>query len=381
MDRVNIINSKKSYFSSKHKIDSVMLALLINRVQVIHLIIFSTERLQYPHMVWLIILGGVISQLNIYILSRWLSSHMGKKGIVGIFDMFGDVFSKIFLFVWLCFMFIKFITISSAYIYLLHKYLMTQHPKTTLMLIFTMIIVYLASKGFSNTLKFTIITFVFSIGVLFLFISLIISSFVSVQDVFPLFGNIFNSNFLISIVLIWGIFSGPEYLIFIGPYIRSDVNIPKSMFIGNLLTVTEYVIFYLGTFIFYGADFLPYVQHSYISAMGYLQFRSIQRLDMIILPVLIVSFALFLAIILLSSFKAVLYIISSKNKPIENTPLFIIISLIFASACISFVLKVATTEIQALFWNQILLYVSIFTYTIIPTMMLIAFLGKSRRGK
>ncbi|NME96530.1 GerAB/ArcD/ProY family transporter [Clostridium cochlearium] len=381
MDRVNIINSNKSYFSSKHKIDSVMLALLTNRLQIINLIIFSTERLQYPHMVWLIILGGVISQLYIYILSRWLSSSMGKKGVIGIFDLFGNVFTKIFLFVWLCFMLIKFIIASSYYVYLLHKYLMTQHPKPTLVLVLIISSVYLASKGFSNALKFSVIAFVFSVGILLLYILLMFNAFVSIQDIFPLFGNVFNSNFLNSMLLIWGFFSGPEYLILIGPYIRSDVNIHKSMFIGNLMTIIEYVAFFLGTFIFYGSDFLPYVQHSYINMINFLQFKSIQRLEMIILPVFMVNFTLSLAVILLSSFKAIVYITGSKKIPKETTLTFFMISSIFTFACIFFILKLFTTEIQALFWGNVLLYLSVFTYTSIPAIIFIAILAKSRRVK
>lgn len=381
MDMVNIINSNKSYFSIKHKIDSVMLALLINRFQILHFIIFSTERLKYPHMVWLIILGGVISQLNIYILSRWLSSHPGKKGIWGVYDLFGNVYSKIFLLVWLCFMFIKFIIISSYYVYLLHKYLMTQYPKPTLVLVLIISSVYLASKGFSNALKFSVITFVFSVGIFLLYILLMSDAFVSIQDIFPLFGNVFNCNFLNSVLLIWGFFSGPEYLILIGPYIRSDVNIHKSMFIGNLMTIIEYVAFFLGTFIFYGSDFLPYVQHSYINMINFLQFQFIQRIEMITLPVLMVNFTLSLAVILLSSFKAILYITGSKKKLKENTLAFFMTSSFFTFACIFFILKLFTTEIQALFWDDVLLYLSVFTYTSIPAIIFIAILAKSRRVK
>lgn len=143
----------------------------------------------------------------------------------------------------------------------------------------------------------------------------------------------------------------------------------------------EYVVFFLGTFIFYGSDFLPYVQHSYINMFSFLQFKSIQRIEMITLPVLMVNFTLSLAVILLSSFKAILYITGSKKIPKETTLTFFMISSIFTFACIFFILKLFTTEIQALFWYYVLLYLSVFTYTSIPAIIFIAILAMSRRVK
>lgn len=78
-----------SLFKQTSTLGSIHFLLLVNRTQMHYFVLIMPVYLVHSYMVWGIVALGLLSQLNLMMLSRWFSSSYAAKGYQGFVQLFG----------------------------------------------------------------------------------------------------------------------------------------------------------------------------------------------------------------------------------------------------------------------------------------------------
>ena len=64
-----------SLYDKTTTFSGVYVVFMVNRMQVLYLLLVMPSSLVHPYMIWGILVMGLLSQINLFLLSKWFSSH------------------------------------------------------------------------------------------------------------------------------------------------------------------------------------------------------------------------------------------------------------------------------------------------------------------
>jgi hypothetical protein len=369
--------SSFSLYEKTTTFNGVYLLFMVNRMQMLYYPFILPSVLGEPWMIWIILSLGVLSQVNMWLLSKWFSSDYSSKGYQGFVQLFGKWTVRVVACVGVFFIFIKLLVATLGYVEIIHQVIFpSMNPKWLILFLF-MVCSYVSSLGMENSLRFVVITFLSTIWIVFLFLPFLFPPMASLHDLYPLIPTK-GSNFSWYICLfVWSALSGPEYLIFLGPWINSNQKMLKYLTIGNVLTVIESSLMFVASLLFFGTNYLKKVLFPVIDIGRYIQSPVLERIDMILLCFEMFLFVYAIAMYILWIYGVVRILLGRGEKQTHWFG--------FISCCLA--ILVVMMFAQHWFWNEgsaqsslpnIQIWLNGISYTFMP---LFLFMVVKRKGR
>ena len=247
----------------------------------------------------IVIIGiGIVSQLNLFILSKCWESRYFTEGAEGISKLLGKRMIRLYAFVGLFFIFIKMAFFTLGYSDILHQYIFPSINNNWLILFIFLTSLYLASKGMEKTFQFVVIVIMSTFWIILVFVPLLFAPMSSIHDLYPLIPTDPSKFSWKGVLLIWSSLSGPEYLIFLKPWLTHDKRQFRYFTIGNLISVLEYLLLFIVAILFFGSNYLSKTLYPTIDMVKYFQSPVFERMDIIVISIylfyIIFALALFL---------------------------------------------------------------------------------------
>lgn len=368
-----------SLFRKSKPLKAVTIFFLANRFQVFFLLLVFPEYMASPHLIWLIIVLGLLSQGNLFILSKWLSTTYAAKGYVGFVDLFGEWKLRLFTAIALVPVLVKVSFLTINYVAVTRQYIFPSISPVWLIVVFLLISMYVAIKGMENTIRFSIITFFIVIWMILLFLPFFFPPNAAWFNLLPLTSTLSHQTWK-GIMFIWASLSGPEYLICLVPWLKQDKKVGKYLTWANILTIGELLIVLITSLLFFGQNYLKLIKLPYIEMTRYLQSPVFERIDMVVISFYLFHFVFMIAILLLFFYGGVRIIFNKVNTKTTRKGFFF--STLFIAALILFLYQILWTyENQFKVFMNIDIWVSGFTYLFIPSFLVIysKIKGGSRR--
>ncbi|KUP04748.1 spore gernimation protein [Bacillus coahuilensis p1.1.43] len=275
------------------------LIFLVNRIQVLFMPLIFQKYLIHPYMIVVIIVIGFVSQLNLYILSKcWKSSYL-TEGAEGISKLFGKRMIRLYAFVGLFFILIKMAIFTLGYSDILHQYIFPSINNNWLISFIFLTSLYLASKGMEKTIQFVVIAIISTFWIIFIFVPFLYAPMSSIHDLYPLIPTDSSMFSWKGVLLIWSSLSGPEYLIFLKPWLKHDNRQFMYFTIGNLISVLEYLLLFIVAILFFGSNYLSKTLYPTIDMVKYFQSPVFERIDIIVISIYLFYIVFALALFLL----------------------------------------------------------------------------------
>lgn len=148
-----------SLYNRTSTLGGIYFLLLVNRMQMHYFILIMPVYLVHPYMVWGIVAMGLLSHLNLMMMSKWFTSSYAAKGYQGFLQLFGKRTVQVFAILGFLLILLKISIITLGYVEMLHNFIFPSMDKRWLILIILLISLYVASHGMENTLRFVVIAF------------------------------------------------------------------------------------------------------------------------------------------------------------------------------------------------------------------------------
>ncbi|MFE4429796.1 hypothetical protein ACFRH9_22485 [Peribacillus butanolivorans] len=101
-----------SLYDKPSSFSGIYVFFLVNRLQMLYFLFIMPTILTHPYMIWGIILVGMLSQLNLMVLSKWVSSDYASKGYQGFVQIFRESLVRLFTFFGVILMLVKVVVLS-----------------------------------------------------------------------------------------------------------------------------------------------------------------------------------------------------------------------------------------------------------------------------
>ncbi|MEK3799820.1 GerAB/ArcD/ProY family transporter [Peribacillus sp. FSL H8-0477] len=368
-----------SLFRKSKPLKAVTIFFLVNRFQVFFLLLVFPEYMASPHLIWLIIVLGLLSQGNLFILSKWLSTTYAAKGYLGFVDLFGEWKLRLFTAIALVPVLVKVSFLTINYVAVTRQYIFPSISPVWLIVVFLLISMYVAIKGMENTIRFSIITFFIVIWMILMFLPFFFPPNAAWFNLLPLTSTLSHQSWK-GIMFIWASLSGPEYLICLVPWLKQDKKVGRYLTWANILTIGELLIVLITSLLFFGQNYLKLIKLPYIEMTRYLQSPVFERIDMVVISFYLFHFVFMIAILLLFFYGGVRIIFNKTNTKTTRKGFFL--STLLIAALILFLYQILWTyENQFKVFMNIDIWVSGFTYLFIPSFLVIysKIKGGSRR--
>ena len=82
MEALQLFNKNETY-------NGFYVMLMVNRLQMLYFFLIMPRFLIHSYMIWVIIAVGILSQLNILLLSKWFLTRFSSEGYNGFVQLFG----------------------------------------------------------------------------------------------------------------------------------------------------------------------------------------------------------------------------------------------------------------------------------------------------
>lgn len=214
-----------SLFNRTSTLGGIYFLLLVNRMQMHYFILIMPVYLVHPYMVWGIVVMGLLSQLNLMMMSKWFTSSYAAKGYQGFLQLFGKRTVQVFALLGFLIILLKISIVTLGYVEMLHNFIFPSMDKRWLILIILLISLYVASHGMENTLRFVVIAFLCGAWISVMFIPFFFQPDANYRDLYPLIPTEWSGQSWQSLLFIWSAFSSPVYLVFMVPWLSSKKNI------------------------------------------------------------------------------------------------------------------------------------------------------------
>ncbi|OOE14163.1 GerAB/ArcD/ProY family transporter [Fictibacillus arsenicus] len=366
-----------SLFEKTSSYQGIYMTLMVNRIQMLYFAIIMPVFLIYPYMIWMIIIVGILSQISIFMLSKWFNSMYASKGYEGFVEIFGERMVRLLAFFGIGFILLKVIVIILGYIEVAQQFIFPSVNTNWMLLFILLICWYVASLGMANTIRFIVIAFLCTAWMLLLLLKFPFQPFATIHDLFPLIPYEWTMKSWKGVLFIWSAFSGPEYLVLLAPWFNKREKILKYMTIGNAFTIFEYLYLFIASLFFFGSHYLGENKLPVMEMIRYLQSPVFERIDIILISVYLFHFVFAISIFLLLFYGATR--ITFKKSKDQTTRLG------FALCCAIFFICIMMSN--ELLWEKaanqnILLELEIWagalTYLFVP---LILFISLKRKGR
>lgn len=366
-----------SLFQKNTTIKAVTVFFISNRFQVIFFLLVFPQYIAHSYMIWFIIALGILSQGNLYILSKWISSSYSTKGYAGFIELFGEWKVRILTAVALLPILVKLSVLTINFASTTLYYIFPSVNPSWLIFVFLLMSMYVAIRGMENTIRFSIIAFFTVIWIILLFLPFYFPPNAAWINLFPLTHS-WSQQTWKGILFIWATLSGPEYMICLIPWLKQDQKIVKYMTWANIVTVLELLIVLIASLLFYGHHYLLLIKYPYIEMTRYLQNPIFERIDIVLIAFYLFHLVFMVSILLLILYGAMRIIFKKVSK--ETTRKGFLITCVITTALIIFLNQFLwTNERQYKTWMNIEVVMSGFTYLFIPSFLVICSKIKRRR--
>jgi hypothetical protein len=352
--------------------------LLMSRLQVLYYILILPTYLVYPYMIWASVAIGMLSQLNLMILSKWFASDYAAKGYQGFVELFGERAVRFFAFAGLFFIFLNVTVNTLGYVEMIHKFIYPSMDEKWQIVFLLLISCYVAALGMEKTIRFVVISFLSSFWILAVFIPFFLPPMASLHDLYPLIPTSWSSTpSWKSLLIIWAAFSGPEYLVCMSPWLGPRPKMLKYLSFANALSIFEYSYFFVASLLFFGSDYLSKTRFPVIHMSRYLQSPVFERIDIILISVHLFHLVFAISIFLLCFHGAIRIAVGKAQKPTTRIGYLSSCMAIFACTIMINQWFWKTVENQN-FWFNLLVWAGAFTYFLVPGFLLAAVKRKGR---
>jgi len=365
-----------SLYDKTTSFGSVYTVFIMNRIQVLYFFLIMPSFLVHPYMIWGIIAIGLFTQINLFILSKWFHSRYAG-GYQGFVDLLGDKPVRILAFLSLGLLFIKIAVLTLGIGEIVYQYIFPSMNSNWFVLFIFLICYYIASQGMEKTIQLVVIVFFSTFWILFVFISFFFPPTAAIHDLYPLYPIEWTRDSWRGILFIGSAFSGPEFLVFLAPWLKPKQTILKSFTIANMISTMEYLLLFLASLFFFGPAYLNQIEFPVIDMIRYLQSPFFERIEIILISIHLFVLIFGLSIFLLYFYGAARVVVGTAAK--KTTRLGFLISwLMIVSGVII---------VNEWFWKsgdkQILLlnlqiWFGAFTYLLVPVSLLAVMKWKER---
>jgi hypothetical protein len=358
-------------FASSSTYSGVYVVFMVNRLQILFSILILPMYLVHSYMIWGIVAIGILSQLNLLILSKWFSSDFAAKGYNGFVELFGERTVRLFVIAGLFPILLNIVVNTLGYVQMVHTFIFPSMDNKWLILSIFLVGCYVAAKGMANTIRFVMIAFLSGAWIILLFLPLFFPPEASLYDLYPLVPTDWSIGPWKSWLALWSSFSGPEYLICLTTWLSPQQKIRKYLTLANAITVFEYVYLFVASLLFFGPHYLNAINFPVVHMGRYLQSPVIERIDTILLSIHMFNYVFAIAILLLCFYGAVRIILGRLHKQTTRTG--------YVSACL--VILICMFIVDKWFWNAtarenfwvtLQMWLGAFTYSLIPVFLLLA---------
>ncbi|NRF96054.1 GerAB/ArcD/ProY family transporter [Paenibacillus frigoriresistens] len=366
-----------SLYDKTSSYNGVYVVFIVNRLQMLYLFTMLPKYLVHPYMIWGIVAVGILSQLNLMILSKWFRSDFSAKGYQGFVELFGEWAIRFFTCLAVVPILLKITVVTSGCADLLQYFIFPTMDIKWLMLAILLISCYVASLGMEKTIRFVVIVFLCSAWIILLLLPFFFPPLASLKRLYPLIPTEWPMDSWKGLLYLWSSFSGPEYLICIAPWLSSKQKLLKYLTIGNAVSVTEYLYLFVSSLFFYGSNRVSYFKYPIVQMSRYMQFPIFEREDIILISLHMFTFVLAISFFLLFIYGAGRIVAGRVNK--QSTRIG------FMTICL--VIFVCTIMINKWSWRDatgfslllsLQIWVGAFTYLLVPSLLLITTKIKER---
>lgn len=366
-----------SLFEKNSSFNGVYLTLMVNRIQMLYFMIIMPVFLIYPYMIWIIIIVGLLSQISIFILSKWFNSIYASKGYEGFAELFGERLVRLLAFIGLGFILLKITVITLGYVEMTQHFIFPSLNTNWMILFILLICWYVGSLGMTPTIRFVVIAFFSTAWIVLLLFNFYFEPVNTIHDLFPVIPYEWTMESWKGVLFIFSAFSGPEYLVLLAPWFNTRIKSLKYMTIGNAFTIMEYVLLFVASLFFFGTHYLEENRFPIIEMIRYLESPMFERIDMILISVYLINFVFAISIFILLLYGAARIVLKRVKDQTTKSGFAVCCSIVFICLVIN----------NELFWKQathqnILLELEIWagalTYILIP---LFLFTSLKRKGR
>jgi hypothetical protein len=342
-------------------LNGFLLVFMVNRLQIGFILLLIPTQLISGDKYWLIILAFLISQFNLYLISRWINNRHSANP-VQLKTLLPKQILYPLVFLGIGILFVKFSVSLIGYTKIVQIYLLTEESLSLLLTALIIVIAYSMAKGVNNLIRFSLLTFIFSAWIAVAYVQFFFSPLVSVREFFPLIGEINPTKDIYSLLYLISFFSGPELLLFLKKWVKTDIQTYRYLTIGNLLSLFELSLLFILAVLFYGPEYLKKIEYPLVMMARYVQTPFIDRLEMFIIPFFMFPLIFSLSLVNLFIFKGTQYLLKFKENALSFYAFIIFIGLF-----ILFIQNRYWVEsIQENTWITYFIYTSAFSYMILP---------------
>jgi hypothetical protein len=369
--------SEFSLFDKTSSYDGIYMTLMVNRIQMLYFAIIMPVFLIDPYMIWVIIIVGALSQISIFMLSKWFNSKYASKGYEGFVELFGERMVRLLSFIGIGFILLKVTIITLGYIEVVQQFIFPSVNTNWMLLYILLICWYVASLGMANTIRFIVIAFLCTAWMLLLLLNFLFQPFATIHDLFPLIPYEWTMKSWKGVLFIWSALSGPEYLVLLSPWFNTREKILKYMTIGNAFTIFEYVFIFIASLFFFGSHYVGENKFPLVEMIRYLESPVFERIDMILISVYLFQFVFAISIFLLLFYGATRITLKKSKDQTTRSGFALCCALFFISLMISNELlwKKATNQNILL---ELEMWAGSLTYLFVP---LVLFISLKRKGR
>lgn len=346
-------------------------------MQMLYFVIIMPVFLIYPYMIWIIIIVGLLSQISIFMLSKWFNSSYASKGYEGFVELFGERSVRLLAFIGLGFMLLKITVITLGYIEVTQHFIFPSLNTNWMILFILLICWYVGSQGMATTIRFIVIAFLCTMWMFLLLFNFLFQPFDTLHDLFPLIPYDGMMQSWKGVLFIYSALSGPEYLVLLAPWFNTRQKILKYMTIGNAFTIFEYVFLFISSLFFFGSQYLEEIKFPMMEMMRYLESPVFERIDMILISVYLIYFVFAISIFLLLFYGAIRITLKKSKDQTTKLGFTVCCGILFICLFINNELlwKKATNQNILL---ELEIWAGALTYLFVP---LLLFISLKRKGR
>ncbi len=366
-----------SLYDKTSTFDGVYALFIVNRMQMLYFILVMPVYLIHSYMIWGIVIMGILSQINLMMLSKWFTSNYSAKGYEGFVQLFGERMIRFFAFTGLFLILIKIIVITLGYVEMVHQFIFPSMNINWLIFFMLLISWYIAVQGIDKTIRFAVIVFLSTIWMILLFLPFFFPPIASLHDLYPLIPTDWSIHSWEGLLLIWSSLSGPEYLVFLVPWLKPEQKMLKYLMVGNAISVLEYLLLFIASLLFFGSNYLSKSEFPVVNMLRYLQSPVFERIDIILISTYMFQFAFAISLFILFFYGGIRIILGKWHE--QTTRIGFVVSCMTIFVCIIIV--------NEWFWkagekqNMILvlqIWLGALTYLLVPVFLLVASKLKER---
>ncbi|MGB2993182.1 MAG: GerAB/ArcD/ProY family transporter [Paenisporosarcina sp.] len=363
MEAIQLFNKNATY-------NGFYVMLMVNRLQLLYFFFIMPRFLIHPFMIWVLVAVGILSQLNLLLLSKWFFTRFSSKGYNGFVQLFGKKLVRILSFTGLFFILLKLFVVMLGFSEIVQIFIFPSTDSNWLIFFILLSCLYVAGKGVEKTIRFVVISFLCTFWMFFFFAFFFLSPIAQLSDLYPIIPMEWNRESWKGIFLILSSFSGPEFLVFLGPWFKTNNKTFRYLSYGNALTVIEYVFLYMASLFYFGSNYLSKSQFPIVTMARYFQNPVIERIDIVMLSLELFNIVFAVSIFLLLFYGASKIAFGKIEKPPSRVGFIFSVFLIFIGMILVNELIWKSGEKQVILLNLQILAGSL-SYLVVPIVIIL----------